>query len=50
MFKKILSSMFSYFDSINIIQFNSVAQLGERRTHDCKVAGSIFTRGAVLCP
>ena len=27
-----------------------IAQLGERRTLDRKVAGSIITRGAVLCP
>ena len=27
-----------------------IAQLGERRTLDRKVAGSILTRGAVLCP
>ena len=28
----------------------SVAQLGEIRTLDSKVAGSILTRDAVLCP
>ena len=27
-----------------------VAQLGERRTLDRKVAGSILTRGMLLCP
>ena len=27
-----------------------IAQLGERRTLDRKVAGSILNRGAVLCP
>ena len=28
-----------------------IAQLGERQTHlDCKVMGSILTRGPVLCP
>ena len=27
-----------------------IAQLGERQTLDRKVAGSILTRGAVLCP
>ena len=27
-----------------------IAQLGERRTLDHKVAGSILTRGGVLCP
>ena len=27
-----------------------IAQLGEHRTLDCKVAGSILTWGAVLCP
>ena len=27
-----------------------IAQLGGRRTLDRKVAGSILTRGAVLCP
>ena len=27
-----------------------ISQLGERRTLDRKVAGSIITRGAVLCP
>ena len=27
-----------------------IAQLGERRTLDHKVAGLILTRGAVLCP
>ena len=27
-----------------------IAQLGERQTLDCKVAGWILTRGGVLCP
>ena len=27
-----------------------MAQLGERQTLDRKVAGSILTRGVVLCP
>ena len=27
-----------------------IAQLGERQTLDCKVAGLILTRAAVMCP
>ena len=28
----------------------SITQLGERRALDCKIPGSILTRGMVLCP
>ena len=36
--------------NITIFQVTPIAQLGERRTLNREVAGSILTQGAVLCP